>query len=101
MRQRRSWGGAFASARWLGGLGLKPETEPLCSVSGLPCQTKAEEGGYRRYSGTYDATAVAGWRIRKREVGEGFQAENPKPSPGGSVSGLPCQTKVKGGGCRW
>jgi hypothetical protein len=81
-RRQRSRGGAFANTTW--GRGFQAENpKPSCrgSVSGLPCQTKVEVGGYRWWSGTYEATAVAGWRVRKRDVGEGVSSRKPETEP--------------------
>jgi hypothetical protein len=53
--------------------------------------------GGRCWGCLYNARVVTGQHIHQHEVGRGVGAENLKPSCGGLVLGLLCQTVVEGG----
>jgi hypothetical protein len=53
------------------------------------------------WGGPYEAIAVEGRRVRKREAGEGARGQQHKTERDGSVSGAPRETAMEGDGARW
>ena len=63
------------------------KTEPLGSVSGVPCQTAMEGNIVRWWGGVEVVVGVVGVRVRACKREEGARAKKSKTEPLGSVFG--------------
>jgi hypothetical protein len=95
------WGGAFANREAEEGFGAKnPKPSVRGSVSGAPWET-AVWGSAGRWWVWVNAIEAGGLRVRQCKARGRGLGQNPKPSVGGSVSGVLCETVVWGDAGEW
>jgi hypothetical protein len=95
--------GGRAAIRWHvqgggAGLGQKPETEQMCSVSGVLCETAVERGEVRWWGGVVAMVVVVWPSSGICKVGEWVCAKKAETEQTRSVSGMPCETVEGRGG---